>query len=199
MQAKLLRVLQENSFVRIGGRRVIDVDIQIIVATNLDLRKEVEEGRFREDLYYRLNVVHIKVPPLRERKEDIPLLIDSFIENNKHKTTIRSIDNEAMKIFCNYLWPGNVRQLHNILERMMIFAEGQVITTEMLPKRMFGVGDGFAYEVPDSGEIDDLRTANVKYVYEVYHRLNGNISRTASTLNVSRATVYRMLKKEMPV
>jgi len=194
MQAKLLRVLQENLVTRIGGGQAMKVDVQIIAATNSDLLKEVEAGHFREDLYYRLNVVHISIPPLRERREDIPLLTQDFIAANKHKTSIRSVSEDAMRALCGYSWPGNVRQLYNILERMMIFADGPSIEVDMLPKNIFENADGFAHENFGEGAIDDLDTVSARYVYNVYGRFGGNIKRTAEALKISRSTVYRMLR-----
>ncbi|MDR0875478.1 MAG: sigma 54-interacting transcriptional regulator [Clostridiales Family XIII bacterium] len=195
MQAKLLRVLQENSVVRIGGHKPIHIDVQIIAATNSDLLSEVEKGRFREDLYYRLNIVHIKVPPLRDRKEDIPLLVRDYIEKNKLKTSIRSIDSAAMEVLCKYGWPGNVRQLYNTLERMMVFAENDKITTNMLPKRVFADPGNLSPDILFAVEIDDLDTINTRYVQAVLDRLDGNITQTAETLGISRSKIYRIIKK----
>ncbi|MDR3365214.1 MAG: sigma 54-interacting transcriptional regulator [Clostridiales Family XIII bacterium] len=197
MQAKLLRVLQDSRIVRIGGHKSIRVDVQIIAATNVDLLEEVGKGNFREDLYYRLNVVHIKLPSLRERKEDIPILVNHFIQSNSLKSSIRSIDNAAMKIFCGYSWPGNIRQLNNILERIMLFAEGKRITADMLPQRILQNASSFQYEnIYEEEKVADLNTVSVRYAKNVCRRFNGNIKRTAEALRVSRSTVYRLLKTE---
>jgi transcriptional regulator with PAS, ATPase and Fis domain len=194
MQAKLLRVLNDSIVTRIGGQRATKVDVHIIAATNRDLRKEIEAGNFREDLYYRLNVVHIYIPPLRERREDIPLLIENFIRQNRRRTGIRTVDEDAMRALCGYSWPGNVRQLYNILERMMIFADGTRITMDMLPKIVFENAEGLDGGISGESAIDDLDTVSARYVNNVYGRFGGNIKRTAEALKISRSTVYRMLR-----
>ncbi|MDR0596679.1 MAG: sigma 54-interacting transcriptional regulator [Clostridiales Family XIII bacterium] len=194
MQAKLLRVLQDSLVTRVGGRQPTRVDVQIIAASNLDLQKETEKGTFREDLYYRLNVVHINIPPLRDRREDIPFLVDEFISKNRARSSIRAVDESAMRAICNYSWPGNVRQLHNVLERILIFADGGRITVDMLPKNILENADDFAREDFRTDNIDDLGTVSARYVNNVYGRFGGNIKRTAEALNISRSTVYRMLR-----
>lgn len=135
LQVKLLRVLQERKFERVGGNEEIEVDIRIVTATNKDLAKEVEAGRFREDLYYRLNVVHMEVPPLRERREDIPLLAAHFAEkySKDNNTAAKTFSPEAMDYLTAYEWPGNIRQLENIVERCMVLASSQVVNVTDLP------------------------------------------------------------------
>jgi len=134
LQAKLLRVIQEKVFERIGGTKPIKVDVRIIAATNKDLENMVKEGSFREDLYYRLNVIPIFLPPLRERREDIPLLIDHFLKKfNKEYGKNLGISDEAVKALINYSWPGNVRELENTIERLVVLTEGEEITFEDLP------------------------------------------------------------------
>jgi transcriptional regulator with PAS, ATPase and Fis domain len=194
MQAKLLRVLQGGMVTRLGGQQAVKADVQIIAATNLDLLKEVEVNKFREDLYYRLNIVNIKVPPLRERREDIPLLINHFIESLRGRTGVREIDDEAIGILSNYSWPGNVRQLHNVIEQIMIFAEGSSIKATMLPDSILRKTDSFSADNGGVGDIDDLGTVSVRYACNICERLGGNIKRTAEVLGVSRSTVYRMLR-----
>ncbi|MDR2296010.1 MAG: sigma 54-interacting transcriptional regulator [Clostridiales Family XIII bacterium] len=194
MQVKLLRVLQDNRVVRIGGYNPIHVDVQIIAATNQDLVREVEAGTFREDLYYRLDVVHIKLPPLRERKEDIPLLARRFIRNNRRKNMVKEISEDAMQIICNYGWPGNVRQLHNVLERMIVMTDGNVLTKDLIPEEISLSTDNPAYAAFDARKIETLELANAKYVNNVLKEFNGNIKRAAECLDVSRATVYRILR-----
>ena len=134
-QIKLLRFLQEKAFERVGGNKTINVDVRLISATNRDLKKLIEEGKFREDLYYRLNVVHINLPPLRERREAIPLLVSSLIENlNKEKGYhIKGISKGAMHILLNYSWPGNVRELENTIESAMAMARKNIIEEKYLP------------------------------------------------------------------
>ncbi|MHB8109954.1 MAG: sigma-54-dependent transcriptional regulator [Syntrophorhabdaceae bacterium] len=135
LQSKLLRVIQEKEIERLGGSHPIKVDVRIIAATNRNLEDEVRKGTFREDLYYRLNVVNIIIPPLRERKEDIPLLVDFFLKkyNTKHKKTVKSLTREARDALVKYDYPGNVRELENILERAIVLTRGEHITSEDLP------------------------------------------------------------------
>ncbi|MDR1084874.1 MAG: sigma-54 dependent transcriptional regulator [Deltaproteobacteria bacterium] len=138
LQVKLLRVLQEREFERVGGQKTIEVDIRVITATNIDLSKAVAEGRFREDLFYRLNVIPLLIPPLRERSEDIPLLIDFFLQRLRQSrdSQVTGIDPETLKILMDYHWPGNIRELENLLERMVILADNPVLTAEDLPPRL---------------------------------------------------------------
>ncbi len=135
MQVKLLRVLQERKFERVGGSEEVEVDIRVVTATNKDLQQEVEKGNFREDLYYRLNVVHIQLPPLRERREDIPLLIAHFMDKIRAENNLsrKTISPEALEFFSGYEWPGNIRQLENVVERCMVMASGEVIDVADLP------------------------------------------------------------------
>jgi transcriptional regulator with GAF, ATPase, and Fis domain len=137
-QAKLLRVIQEREFMRLGGTETIKVDVRILAATNADLKKLVLEGRFREDLYYRLNVIIVPLPPLRERKDDIPLLVEHFLkkfcaENGRGQL---SFSPEAMKMLMDYDWPGNVRELENAVERAVVLASGPVLSPELLPEEL---------------------------------------------------------------
>jgi len=135
MQVKLLRVLQERRFERVGGSEEIEVDIRVVTATNKDLQQEVEKGNFREDLYYRLNVVHMQLPPLRERREDIPLLLAHFMEKiaSENHLSRKSISPEALDFLSGYEWPGNIRQLENVVERCMVMVSGDIITEADLP------------------------------------------------------------------
>jgi transcriptional regulator with PAS, ATPase and Fis domain len=194
MQAKLLRILQDGKVTRLGGQKTVKVDVHIIAATNLDLLKEVEVGKFREDLYYRLNIVNIKIPPLRERPEDIPLLVNHFIKNLRGKTGIKEIDADAIDLLSGYSWPGNVRQLHNVIEQIMVFAEGTCIRASMLPNSILQNVGGFRMNEVDLNHIDDLGTVSARYANTIYERLGGNIKRTAEALGVSRSTIYSMLR-----
>lgn len=198
MQAKLLRVLQENRVVRIGGYIPMPIDVQVIAATNQDLEKEVQSGTFREDLFYRLNVVHIKLPPLRDRKEDIPVLIENFINANRHQINhkIKGLDDEAMRILLNYGWPGNIRQLNNVIERMMIMAESDILTKNLIPNDIAMRVNNPIYSAfhIEGNEIDTLDAASSKYVKNVVLECRGNIKKASEKLGISRATVYRLLK-----
>ena len=158
LQVKLLRVIQERKFERVGGTETIEVDVRIVAATNRDLKQEVSEGRFREDLYYRLNVVHLRVPPLRERPDDLPVLVDHFIrkfsqENNKPNLKITQT---AMRRIYTYAWPGNVRELENALERAVILSSGDRIEPEDLPEELDEISRGEQKIGQDMIDIDDV-------------------------------------------
>ena len=145
-QAKLLRVIQEKEFMRLGATEIIKVDARIIAATNVDLKKLVDEGRFREDLYYRLNVINIQLPPLRERKEDVPALVEFFTkkyceENGKPQYRFSS---EALKVLMDYHWPGNVRELENVVERAVVLSQDEIIGRDLLPESILSPSARFA-------------------------------------------------------
>jgi DNA-binding NtrC family response regulator len=145
-QAKLLRVIQEKEFMRLGGIDTIKVDARIIAATNVDLKHLVDQGRFREDLYYRLNVINIKLPPLRERKEDIPLLVEFFIKKycEENARPIYRFSSEALKVLMDYHWPGNVRELENVVERAVVLSQADVIGRDLLPDAVLSPSSRFA-------------------------------------------------------
>jgi transcriptional regulator with PAS, ATPase and Fis domain len=138
LQVKLLRVLQQRSFERVGGMKTVHVDVRVIAATNRDLDEAVKDGRFREDLYYRLNVIPIVVPALRERTDDIPLLVSHFLSefNERMHTNVQGVSDEAMRVLCAYSWPGNVRELENLIERLVILKRDGTITPDDLPDKM---------------------------------------------------------------
>jgi len=192
MQAKLLRVLQEQEFVRVGGVHPIRVDVRIITATNRDLAEEVKAGRFREDLYYRLNVVTIPLPPLRERREDIPILVEHFLTNRQLGAARSRITPEAMQALLQYDWPGNVRELANVLERAQILAEDHFITIDDLP-------EGFVSAAPDAGTagVDPLHLCEVerRHVLEVLRLVKGNKVHAAKALGIGRRSLYRLIEK----
>jgi len=177
MQVKILRVLQERNFERVGGTDVIQVDVRIIAATNRDLRKEVREGKFREDLYYRLNVVPIDLPPLRERKEDLPLLCDFLIEKHARKLhkKIKGVSSQAMRLLKKYNWPGNIRELDNVIERAIILTEDEII----------GVEDLHIFEAPKEHHWKSLKELEKDYVEEVLEYTGGDIEKAAHILELS--------------
>jgi len=187
MQIELLRVLESKTFVRVGGNKEITSDFRVICATNRDLRKMVAEGTFREDLFYRLNVVNIKIPPLREREEDIPMLVDHFI--NKYCTSMSrdkvSIDKTAMNRLMDYEFPGNVRELENMIERAIVIGNGKEIKLRDLP---------LGKDVIDSSN-ESLEDLEKKYVQQILEKYNWNISRSAKVLKVDRVTLYNKIKK----
>jgi two-component system NtrC family response regulator len=199
VQVKLLRALEEMTFERVGGTRTIAVDIRLVAATNKDLKGEVEQRRFREDLYFRLNVVHINLPPLRERSEDIPLLAAHFLakyaqEANRGKMTISP---EAMRFLCNHRWPGNVREFEHAIERAVLLSRKDEITLNDLPQELLDFGD---LEIPiDWQKVDSLPEtldAIEKRLIQKALALSNNVqSRAASLLNIPRANLQYRLKK----
>jgi DNA-binding NtrC family response regulator len=195
LQAKLLRVIQEREFERVGGNKRIHVDIRIVAATNRDLHKDVQEGRFREDLFFRLNVVTISLPPLREKKEDIPLLVELFLHRycrvlNKPLMTISP---EAMTHLMHYHWPGNVRELGNLIERAVVLARDSQITPEDLPLlRANGNGE----DVPISKNYHDaVRHYQRQVILSALHGSGGNQAKAAETLGLQRTYLARLIKK----
>ncbi len=194
LQIKILRVLQERQFERVGGEETVSTDVRIIAATNRDLKEEIAAGRFREDLYYRLNVVNITVPPLRERREDIPLLVASFIrefsqENNK---LVEGIDSRARAALYQYDWPGNIRELRNSMESAVVMAKGAIITAEDLPPGIGGNDhDGSAMiPVPLGASLSQVEREVIRANLA---QQKGNKSRTADILGIGRKTLHRKL------
>jgi two-component system, NtrC family, response regulator AtoC len=202
LQVKLLRVLQEETLRRVGDNHDIRVDVRILAATHHDLQSEVKASRFREDLFYRINVLHIHVPPLRERREDIPLLIDHFIAQNNVRlgTKIRAIGPDARRLLLEYSWPGNVRELENTIERAMVLAEGEAIGEGDLSERIHQARDPVRLQL-QSGELSIKRTSRV--IEEVLIRraltqTKGNRTRAAQLLEIShRALLYKIKDYEI--
>ena len=197
MQSKLLRFLQEHEIKRVGGTESIKVDVRVIAATNQPLEPLVKNGRFREDLFDRLNVVTIILPPLRERKEDIPLLANHFLrkfseENHKN---ISHISPEALEIIIQYSWPGNVRELEHVVERSVILSIHPIILPEDLPRKMFEEMKGPEAQISD--EPLSLRELEKRYVMKVLERTGGNKKKASEILGIDRATLYRILEKEV--
>ena len=201
IQAKLLRAIEEGEIERVGAITSITLDVRIVAASNKDLEKAVEEKKFREDLFYRLNVFPVKVPPLRERKEDIPLLVEYFINRycNEMKTPVKSISKEALDILMGYHWKGNVRELENSIERAVILCDGDVITPEhfVLSKEVvsaaapFSLTDGTLESVGKGA----LRTAETKRIISALHETRGNKSKAAEILQVSYKTLLTKIKE----
>ncbi len=196
MQAKLLRVLQDGMIERIGGTKPIHVDVRIISATNKDLVKEVEEKRFRQDLYFRLNVIPFLIPPLRERQEDIPVLIDAFLAdlNERYHTDVY-FSADTVEILEKYNWPGNVRELKNIVERCYALQENGVITPNLLPQSIHRS----SYVIPGyeaDGSLESIMSAIERDILLSSIRRNGgNLRKTAADLQVHRVTLYKKLEK----
>ncbi len=193
-QVKLLRVLQERSFERVGGEKSITVDVRIVCATNRDLLKEIEKGNFREDLYYRLNVVHLDVPPLRERKDDIPLLMTSFLSqfNLENGKSLEGFSNEAKRALLSYDWPGNIRELRNSIESAVVLSRSSVIEAEDLPPsvRLTDKSAQLSLEVGIT-----LAEAEKQLILSTLVMNGGNKTRSAETLGIGRKTLHRKLQE----
>jgi DNA-binding NtrC family response regulator len=210
IQVKLLRVLQEREFERLGGTKTLKVDVRVVAATNQDLRAALEQGTFREDLYYRLNVVPINIPPLREHKEDIPYLVDHFIARfaRESGTTLAEITPAAMKLLIGFHWPGNVRELENIIERAVALSTGTVIDVADIRLDFSPGKPGGAYASPRASAGDaapfppegvTLEQFEDEIIKEALHRANGNKSQAARLLGLSRnALRYRLSKIGIP-
>ncbi len=203
LQVKLLRVLQEQTFERVGGVRSIQVDVRILAATNQDLENAIEEKRFREDLYYRLNVIPINIPPLRKRKEDIPLLVEHFIKkfNKKKDKEVKGMTQGALKLLNNYYWPGNIRELENLVERMMVLMKNDsYIDSEDVPEKLIRSRrktSPFHFELPEEGVVfSEIVSAFENQILDLsLSRANGVKNRAAQLLHMNRTTLVEKLKK----
>jgi len=191
-QIKILRVLQEKTFERVGGEETVEVDTRIISATNRDLMAEIEKGNFREDLFYRLNVVKLHVPPLRERKEDISLLASAFLRDfaEENGRNIGGIDHKAMLALHNHKWPGNVRELRNCIESAVVMSKGEILTTEDLPPSITSSSDQNCIRICTGTSLAD---AEKQVIIETLNMENGNKSRTSEVLGIGRKTLHRKL------
>ncbi len=197
MQVKLLRVLQEREFERIGGNQTIKVDVRVITATNRDIEKDIREGKFREDLYYRLNVVSVVIPPLRDRKEDIPALMEHFIKkySGENKKASSGVATEARDRLMRYAYPGNVRELENFIERAVVLAKRGTITTADLPLHLQS-GDDKAPAVPLKGRLNEtLDTVERGLILEALKESDGIQTRAAEQLGISERVLRYKLKK----
>lgn len=192
VQIKILRVLQEKTFERVGGEETLEVDVRIISATNKDPKTEIEKGTFREDLYYRLNVVNIHIPPLRERKEDIPLLAATFVKEfaEENEKQVDGIDPKTRSLLYNYSWPGNVRELRNCLESAVVMSKGNVITSDDLPPSIVTDSESNHVRIPLGATMEDAEREIIRANLAAQ---NGNKSRTAEILGIGRKTLHRKL------
>jgi DNA-binding NtrC family response regulator len=194
LQAKLLRVLEDGHFRRVGSTAELHADVRVVAATNRSLEDEIARGKFREDLYYRLNVITINLPPLRERRGDVPELIEHFLTTRPVGPVRRRIEPEALEALTRYDWPGNVRELANVLERAQILAEGDVITLDDLPENLIT----YTPAADDEGEECDgqhLHEVQRRHVAAVLREAKGNKVHAARALGVSRRALYRLLDK----
>ncbi|MCH7477032.1 MAG: sigma-54-dependent Fis family transcriptional regulator [SAR324 cluster bacterium] len=206
-QAKILRVLEEQRFERVGGNKTIQVDVRVIAASNKMLEEEIAAGNFREDLYYRLNVLLLEVPPLREREGDVALLVTYFLKffAGVHGQKVKKIEKAALEVLKQYRWPGNIRELKNIVERMVIMVPGETIAVGNIPPAILqavGAGDGSAAEREPAGMVNlDLNYREAKDAFErAYLRTqlerNGwNISKTAETIKLERSNLHKKIKQ----
>ncbi|MBI2900577.1 MAG: sigma-54-dependent Fis family transcriptional regulator, partial [Planctomycetes bacterium] len=190
LQAKLLRVIQERTFFRVGGNEPVRVDVRIVAATNRDLAREVKEGRFREDLFYRLSVVAIRIPPLRERPGDLPVLCAHFLERVRQRTKKRllEIEPEAMEAIRRYAWPGNVRELENVIERAAILTDGEKIGPAVLPPEIRGA------EPAEDGWPIRIEEAEKLCLRRALARTGGKKGEAAKLLGISWPTLNKKLK-----
>jgi two-component system NtrC family response regulator len=201
LQVKLLRVLQEHEFQRVGGNREIRVDVRIIAATNKDLREEVEEGRFREDLFFRLNVVHIMVPPLRDRREDIPFLVAHVMEKLRTKLgqDIHHVEPEVMTALYRYSWPGNVRELENVIERALVLCRGRSITPEDLPPEIREspeIEEGLDRLISwERGLAETLDAIEERMIRQALKKAANVQAQAAKILGISRSNLQYKMKK----
>ena len=198
-QAKILRILQEKKFERVGGNNLIPTDVRVLAATNKDLEQEMEAGRFRQDLYYRLNVIPLRVPPLRERKEDIPVLVNWFLKEFtlKERVEEKTIADDALAALMEHDWPGNVRELKNIIERLVIMIPRDMISAKEIPPLAEN------HQTPDltvpwlaSGSFRTAKTDfEKKYIIKKLQEFDGNISKTAEAIGIERSNLHRKIKR----
>ncbi|MEY8764088.1 MULTISPECIES: sigma-54 interaction domain-containing protein [Clostridium] len=195
LQAKLLKVLQENEIERIGSNKITNIDVRVIAATNYDLKEKILQGTFRRDLYYRLNFLSLEIPPLRERKDDIPVLVKSLQDRFYRKYSIKKyFPDGILKALSDYNWPGNIRELINILGRIMITSKGKVVTMDDLPEFLLKTHH-------DKNELlkSSMHEAESKLIMDMLIKNNFNKSKTAKNLGIPRMTLYRKLKKLFPI
>src|SRR5690606_39211038 len=219
MQVKLLRAIQESEFERVGGIKTLKVDVRLITATNRDLEKETREGNFREDLYYRLNVVPLDIPPLRDRADDVPLLVHHIINkfNERLKKKVRGISDDAMGVLRTYRWPGNIRELENVLERTILFCGGDTIELGDLPAELQAGGEPHARPRTPSGQVEvpaaaaEAREAGTGSLKEMVRaetsrverelisraldETGGNVTQAAKLLKISRKSLQMKMKE----
>ncbi|TGN08252.1 sigma-54-dependent transcriptional regulator [Leptospira ilyithenensis] len=194
-QAKVLRVLQEQRFERIGGNETIQVDVRVIAATNINVEDAIKEGKFREDLYYRLNVIPIELPPLRERKQDIPILVEHYLKKSikDNDLTPKTIDREALDLLVQHFWPGNIRELRNILERLSIMVPNDTIRQKDVKDSLLGFKK--ANEMAERGDLKHAKDEfERQYIIKTLQNFDGNVSRASKALGIERTHLYRKLK-----
>jgi DNA-binding NtrC family response regulator len=198
-QAKILRVLQDRRFMHLGGVQEIQVDVRIIAATNIDLRTLVREGRFREDLFYRLNVITIELPPLRQRREDIPLLVQFFLKKyaEENDRPVRRITPEALRPLMSYSWPGNVRELENVIERAVVLSSGSDITIDLLPDNLLGRGSTLTLHDPptDASLFEIVEDVERRIIGDMLEKCNWNQTEAAERFKVPLSTLNQKIRR----
>jgi DNA-binding NtrC family response regulator len=200
-QAKLLRVMQDREFMRLGGTSTMKVDVRVIAATNTDLEELIEEKKFRPDLFFRLNVIKIELPPLRERKEDIPLLVKHFLDiyNKENKKEITGVTEDVMELFENYDWPGNIRELENLIERAVVLTKTKIITRDNLPSFIFESQGNQEETLTPTSNMRTLKEQTQflqrKWILEALKRTNGVQKKAAHLLGVKPTTLNEMIKR----
>ena len=197
IQVKLLRVLEDKKITPVGGTRPIDVDVRLIAATNSNLENDVKEGRFRADLFYRLNVIPIDIPPLRNRKDDIKILVEHFLGKycDKLGITIKDISDQALDVLMNYSWPGNVRELENTIERAVLLNRTNTIEKDDLPEKLFSkkkVASIVSESEPDTPTLESIEKA---YIHYVMSQTEGKKSEAAKLLGIDTSTLYRKIER----
>jgi DNA-binding NtrC family response regulator len=195
LQAKLLRFLEEKAFKRVGGATDIRVDVRVVAATNRDLEDAVTQGRFREDLFYRLNVMQIQLPPLREHAADIPLLVRYYLDlfNREFRKRVRGVTDEAQALLAGYRWPGNIRELRNAVERAMLLADGDLLGPEHFPVSVSRRPAAEGFELPDEGV--SLESVERSLVIQALHRTGWNHTRAAALLGLNRDQIRYRIEK----
>jgi DNA-binding NtrC family response regulator len=198
-QAKILRVLQDRRFMHLGGIQEIQVDVRILAATNIDLRQAVREGRFREDLFYRLNVITVDLPPLRALREDIPLLAQHFLDfyAKENELSPRKLSADAMRALVDYEWPGNVRELENSIERGVVLSSGTIIGSDLLPGHITGRSfqDALLEHNPNASLFDILEDIERRIIIEKLERCNGNQTDAAEQFHIPLSTLNQKIKR----
>jgi transcriptional regulator with PAS, ATPase and Fis domain len=198
-QAKILRVLQDRKFMHLGGVQEIQVDVRIIAATNIDLRQLTRDGKFREDLFYRLNVITIDLPPLRQRREDIPQLADHFIRKfaEENDRPVRKIAPEALRALLEYGWPGNVRELENVLERAVVLSSGPTVTLDLLPDHIVGRSAGLQVLEPraDASLFEIVEECERRIIVDMLEKCNWNQTDAAERFHIPLSTLNQKIKR----
>lgn len=195
LQVKLLRVLQERVVRRVGGRENITIDIRLVSASNLDLEEAVKRGEFRQDLFYRLSVVPVRLPDLKDRREDIPLLVNHFLQKfaQQHGEPVRRFSSEAMRLLMTHSWPGNVRELENAVEHALTMGGGDILTMDDLPSSVTSP----ERDIVEEAVLDNVSLAEVerRYIIKILEKMGGHQIKTAQILGIDRRTLYRRLRQ----